>query len=228
MSYLYLILDIGAVFFPIVLSFDKKVAFYKSFLAVLLSIVIIGIPFIVWDIYFTNVGVWGFNENYLLDLTIINLPLEEILFFVVVPYACTFIYACCKVYFSKFNFTKFNILFLIFFGAFSLCVLTAGFGKWYSNVASLTAIFTMVVFLIAKSKLNYLPVAFMISLIPFFVMNGILTGGLTAEPIVWYNNLENVEIRIWTIPIEDILYGFTLIALNIMVYEGLINFKKKH
>ena len=56
-------------------------------------------------------------------------------------------------------------------------------------------------------------------LIPFFIVNGILTGTGIDEPVVWYNNAENLSIRILTIPIEDIFYGFELIILTIYFQE---------
>jgi lycopene cyclase domain-containing protein len=63
--------------------------------------------------------------------------------------------------------------------------------------------------------------SFLIILIPFFIVNGILTGAFTETPIVWYNNLENMTIRFYTIPIEDIAYAFTMLFGNLMIFESL-------
>jgi lycopene cyclase domain-containing protein len=61
--------------------------------------------------------------------------------------------------------------------------------------------------------------AFLLSLMPFILVNGFLTGMFTPEPIVWYNNLENLGVRVFTIPLEDFSYSFNLIALNIILHE---------
>lgn len=45
-------------------------------------------------------------------------------------------------------------------------------------------------------------------LIPFFVVNGVLTGTGIQGPVVWYDNTHNLEIRLLTIPVEDIGYAF--------------------
>ena len=52
------------------------------------------------DIYFTSRAVWSFNADYITGIKLSNLPLEEVLFFLLFPIA-VFIYACIRAYFPK-------------------------------------------------------------------------------------------------------------------------------
>jgi len=60
---------------------------------------------------------------------------------------------------------------------------------------------------------------YLVILVPFLIVNSILTGSFIEGEVVWYNNAENLGIRIFTIPIEDFSYGFTLILLNLILRE---------
>jgi lycopene cyclase domain-containing protein len=64
-----------------------------------------------------------------------------------------------------------------------------------------------------------LVIIYPVLLIPFFIVNGILTGTGLQQPVVWYNNNQNLGIRLLTIPIEDVFYGFELILINVFLYE---------
>ena len=61
-------------------------------------------------------------------------------------------------------------------------------------------------------------------LIPFFIVNGVLTGTGIEGNIVWYNDDQNLGIRLGTIPIEDTAYAFSLILMNLFLFY---KFKKK-
>ena len=63
---------------------------------------------------------------------------------------------------------------------------------------------------------------YLIMLLPFFVVNGILTGIGLDEPVVWYNSNEITGFRLLTIPIEDVFYGMLLILLNVAGMEWLL------
>jgi lycopene cyclase domain-containing protein len=61
-------------------------------------------------------------------------------------------------------------------------------------------------------------------LVPFTIVNGVLTGfGISGE-IVWYNDSQNLGIRLSTIPIEDFAYAFSMILSVLYLFEI---FKKK-
>ena len=75
---------------------------------------------------------------------------------------------------------------------------------------------------------NFL-ISYFFHLIPFLIVNGILTDGnfdfnFSTDPVVWYNNDENLFIRFITIPIEDFFYSMLLLLMNVTFYE---KFKSK-
>ena len=57
--------------------------------------------------------------------------------------------------------------------------------------------------------------AYLVSLVPFLICNGILT----ALPVVTYNNNENMNIRLYTIPVEDILYCLSLLLSTVLLMD---------
>ena len=57
-----------------------------------------------------------------------------------------------------------------------------------------------------------------------FVVNGILTGTGIEGNVVWYNDDQNLGIRLGTIPVEDTVYAFSMILMNLFLFDF---FKKK-
>lgn len=220
MKLLYLLLDIGTLLCPVLLSFEKRVNYIRSWKASFLASLIIAVPFLIWDHIFTTNGFWGFNPDYTLGIKLFGLPLEEYLFFIVVPFACTFIYEVVKYYFRNFSLNWFNKIFSFSIPAYGMMLLLFPTYGYYTVSVEVTATLVLL-FLLLNKQIKFAGVAFLISMIPFFIMNGILTGGLTEEPVVWYSELEKVPFRLWTIPMEDVLYSFTMIVGNIVVFEKL-------
>lgn len=184
--------------------------------------IIVAAIFIIWDIIFTSFGIWGFNSEYLVGFSIFNLPIEEWLFFITVPYASVFIYDCLKYYFPKWKLSNSGNIIAVFLGIILAIFALLYLGKHYTYITFITLAF--VLFLLSISKADYLGrffVAYLIILFPFLLVNGILTGSLTSEPVVWYNDNFNLDLRISTIPIEDVFYGMLLILGNVAFYEYL-------
>ena len=92
-QYLYLIINIGTILFPFIFSFEKRVAYYTWWKYLIPAFLLTASLFLLWDHFFTIWGVWGFSETYTTGIKLGVLPLEEILFFITVPYASIFIYA---------------------------------------------------------------------------------------------------------------------------------------
>jgi lycopene cyclase domain-containing protein len=44
---------------------------------------------------------------------------------------------------------------------------------------------------------------------------------LTSLPVVGYNNEENLALRVFTIPVEDFVYLFTMLLMTVTSYEYL-------
>lgn len=223
MQYTYLIIDLGCIFIPFIFSFYKKHAFYKEWKPFFISCLLVGIFFLIWDEIFTSLGFWGFNPTYLTGIYVGHLPIEEILFFVCIPYACSFTFFAYQYLIpNKQNspkILKFNNILALFLLGFSII----HYNKWYTF---LTFLFLGCFLLFLRKKqvnLFYYYLTF-VTILPFFFMsNGILTGSFLESPIVWYNNSENLGVRMFTIPVEDTFYGMLLIFGNIYIHQLLKN-----
>lgn len=91
-SWTYLLINLACASIPLACSFYPKFPFFKQWQCFLFANIIAGSLFLIWDSIFVKLGIWGFNPQYLSGIYIANLPLEEILFFVCIPYACVFTY----------------------------------------------------------------------------------------------------------------------------------------
>lgn len=222
-KYLYLFLTLGSLSVPLLYSiFEKKFHFIQHFKIAFKSILIVAIPFLIWDGIFTEIGVWGFNSKYHLSVYLFKMPIEEWLFFFCIPYACLFTHEVLKYLFPKFKLVKnLTIITSVILIVLTGILLFINFGKLYTTINFI--FFLIVIIYGLKTKLNilqeYLP-SFLVILIPFLLVNGVLTGSFIAEPVVWYNNNENLGLRLFTIPIEDVFYAFNLLFSIQLIFNA--------
>lgn len=221
-QYTYFLILAAALAGPVALSFDKKVAFYKKWKYLFPATIFPALLYIAWDIYFTSKGVWTFNKNYITGIKLANLPVEEVLFFFVVPYCCVFIYECIRCYFPGLKNKRTADILL---QAMALGLMVTGIifnNKYYTSWAFINcSLFIAILYLFNNYFNDFDAAAFLVSfgviIIPFLIINGFLT----ALPVVTYNDAENIGIRIYTIPVEDTFYGMLLVMMNIALYEKL-------
>jgi lycopene cyclase domain-containing protein len=93
---------------PLVLSFIPRLKLQGYFKTFLTTITTSAIPFILWDFYATWRGHWGFNPQFILGPKLINLPLEEIAFFFVIPFCCMFVWILIRNFPGKKEFWDFS------------------------------------------------------------------------------------------------------------------------
>lgn len=216
----YLIILIASIAAPFALSFDKKVQYYKNFKYIFPSILITALFFWIWDIRFTANQVWSFNPEYVVGKNIFGMPVEEWLFFIVIPYCCIFIYEVLKAYLKDYEYPA-----LFKRISWSLVALFALISYLFNNQAYTLVTFSFssvyLAYTILRNKFNsYFTkfyFAYFVSLFPFLIVNGILT----SLPIVEYNSTHILNIRIINIPAEDFSYLFLMLLMAITIYEAL-------
>ena len=216
----YLVLNILVIIIPLLLSFEKKIKFYKKFRELSISMLTVGSIFILWDIFAVIRGDWNFNTQYINGFYLLSLPLEEILFFITIPYSSIFLYETLKFYLQKkipaneFHLNKIYPAFIIIV----LLILSVVFvNRYYTfTILSFCAVFLLVsIFLfydLLTSKLYWIFIS--ATYIPFVIVNYFLT----SLPIVIYNPEAIWGIRVLTIPVEDFFYSYTLLSLYLFIY----------
>ena len=206
---------------PFIFSFHQKIKFYKFFKQIAASLSLIGFFFIIWDIYFTKIGVWGFDKKHHSSIMLSNLPLEEVLFFFVIPFVCVFTYFVLsekKVLNLNINTTFLKLICIL------LIVLAVLFFKnaYTISVLLLTILILLYIIYYRPDWIGYFfSMYLIIHVFPFLLVNGVLTGYITDLPPVWYDSNNIIGVRLGTIPVEDFLYSFILLFLNTSLFEYL-------
>ena len=230
MTYLYLLINIASFSIPFIYSFEKKMHFIQYWKAVFLAVLIVAVPFLIWDVIFTEYGVWGFNPSYYLGITFFGLPIEEILFFICIPFASVFTHYAFIHFFKNLKLSnKVTQNITVFFLIGAIVVLIFAFPKAYTSINfSLFGLLMLYAYLKKDAILNRFYITFLLVLVPFFVVNGLLTGSFIPGEVVWYNNEENLGLRLGTVPVEDVFYAFSMLYMSLILIEKFkVKFNKK-
>lgn len=219
MKYEYILFNLLVIAGPLALSFDRRVRFVRNWGKALLTLLIAMVPFVSWDALVTGRH-WWFNDAYTLDVRLAGLPPGEWLFFVTVPFACLFTWEVLKGYFANPVLPRMAAVGTTLFFAIPAGVVLFVLGKEYTGlaflalglVAGLDRLLTTHIF---RQKLTY-P---FLAIATVFML--IFNGYLTARPVVLYGEAYQLGLRIFTIPVEDFVYGYALLLLCLVVFERL-------
>jgi|GEM_PF-779673 lycopene cyclase domain-containing protein len=215
-EFFYLFFNLGAVFFAFALS--KKAKLKINYIALFCSYVLISLPFIVWDIWAVSSGHWWFNQDYVIGLNILGIAIEEIMFFVSVPYVMTVIYLCIRSTALLGSLATRALIVII--GLIGLVFTVYSEQRGYTNAVGLATILISIGFLFFYdfSRAVVGLWKFQLLLLAVFI---VANSFLTALPIIEYGQYEFIGFRIGTIPVEDFLFNFILINTFITVYMSL-------
>ena len=217
MSYTYLWINVAIILGPLCATPLSQVAYYRKFKALAVAIVAVGSVYIGWDMIVTRWGEWSFNPRYVSGIQVINLPLEEILFFITVPYSCLFIY---EALFAMTKNAKFHMPSGMVIAAGVILAIASIFYFEQGYTSKALASCALFLFLalrvdraLLESRQYWLWIA--ICLVPFLIVNTILT----ALPVVQYNSTAIWGSRFITIPLEDFFYNYSMLSFYVLVYR---------
>ncbi len=213
----YLWINLISVSVPFLYSFVPPVNFYRKVRYVGWAVLTAGGGYIAWDVWATHRGDWGFAPEFVSGIRWLGLPLEEILFFVAIPYACLFTYEQLAHYIpeKKIAFPRLlnGTLAAVFLGAALVF-----WGQGYTRSVMLSCFLFFVVSL--RFRHSYLEsrafwLYILVTYLPFFIVNYLLT----SPPIVWYRPESIWGVRVTTIPLEDFFYSFSMLSFYYWAYR---------
>ncbi len=224
---LYLLINILVIAVPVAFSFERKLQFYRKLPAVMASVVTVGTVYVIWDVMATRRGDWAFNPDYVLGISLFGLPVEEVLFFVTIPYACLFIYDNFRTFLPEFRLPLARMVFVIApLLLVGLAIVNIDHPYTFTVLLAWAMFFVMALLLNESLLYSGIFWGFIVfSLAPFMIVNYVLT----SVPVVTYNPVAFSGIRIITIPLEDFAYSLSMLSFHVLIYQvTLQKWLKKH
>lgn len=186
-----------------------------------MGIAIMMLLYIPWDVWFINERIWGFNERYLTGINIGNVPVEEYLFFFSLSYAAGFLYELINYHIPRpiLSGIQNKITAALIFISFILSIVYVKHFYTFTTFSFLS-LFLIWHLLINKSDfLGRFYFLFILMQIPLFFINGVLSGLFLDQPIILYDHAQTMNLRLLTIPIENVGYDLLMLLIVITMLE---------
>lgn len=216
-NFLYLFINL-LIFLPVfILSLKTDVKPHRHIRGLLVGYLLVSLPFIVWDIWATSQGHWGFNSQYVTGVSLFGMPIEEYLFFITVPFAMIYVWGVIKKFVAD---GSTNILLpLLILGlamGSSVWLLISQWSNGYTRFAAVAMLITVIFTVMSRLAFTKRFWAFQLLLLGLFlIFNSVLTG----LPIVTYGSDAIIGFRIGDIPLEDFYFNFAFINLFLLVFN---------
>ncbi len=214
---LYVLLDLLILAAPLALSFDRRVRYVRLWPQALMSSLLILTVYGVWDAWMASRGDWAFNPGYAGHARWFWLPPGEYLFFLAVPFSCLFIYEVVRAYLPEKQRRVHPAWWLP-----PITVLLGLAVLFRQQNYTSTVLISVAVFLVYAAVLlpellgsRHFWLALLASYLPFLVFNGLLT----ALPVVLYNPRAIWGARVYSIPLEDFLFSFSMLGFSVLSYR---------
>jgi len=219
-NFTYLLLLLALIVIAILFGKNKKIVFRQNLKYLIPSIIFSGTIFILWDIRFNELGIWSFNPEYILGIYILKLPLEEWLFFVVMPTYCIYIFESLKIKLASFE--KPNLFVAVSLVLLVIFVLIAYFAR--QKIYTFFTFFLLAIYFaytIFRNRFKQYYTKFYLTYAVSLLLYLPLSVILTNRPIIEYNNLYLLGPRFFAMPVENFGYFFLLLLINTTIYEYL-------
>jgi lycopene cyclase domain-containing protein len=216
-EYTYYLFSLVVLLPPLLLSIFSDVKTYKNIKPLGVSLLLVSVPFIFWDIWAAANGHWFFSSTYITAPRIFGIPIEEKLFFVTVPLAMCFVWDVLAKYIP--NKPVSDVLAATGISLLSLSAILLLLTQWnrgYTRSSAIAMGIAIVVVVASgwwrRNRFWWFQIAL---LALFFVANTFLT----ALPVITYGASSAIGYRIGTIPLEDFFFNFALINLFVITYD---------
>lgn len=216
----YLLLLLVYLVIPILLSMQKKVRFVFRLRYILPASVFAGAIFILWDIRFTELGIWSFNPDFLTGIELLHVPVEEWLSFLVLPLSSIYIYEWLKIRFETLEkpkaFVAVSLVLFVFAGIVAYIFRKNMFTFFTFFLTAIYLGYTVFRNRFTKHYTKFY-LAYAITLVPFLLVSGVLN----LMPVIVYNADHIMGVALFGVPVEKLGYLFMLLLINITIYEYL-------
>ncbi|RYZ51821.1 MAG: lycopene cyclase domain-containing protein, partial [Sphingobacteriales bacterium] len=222
-KFLYLLLLLFSLAYPLAQSFEHRIRYYRKWGRLLAGTLTMMCLFIPWDIWFAHAGVWWFSNDYIIGARIMGLPVEEWMFFMIVPFSCVFIYEVLNYYINRDVLKPVARPMLMVLMAFLIVVMYHYTDRIYTFVTSGITVFALLLVTIRNPPwLGRFLMAYLVCLIPFLLVNGALN---TFNGVIqrW---LPDTSVVLFTI-LSSIISFAVLVVIFGVIYKVLPDAKIK-